>query len=131
MTRPPGIHAIPAHITYFPEMDQGSEDWLAARCGMLTASEVKLIMTATGKVADNDKTRAHVYELAAQRLTGFVEPRFISDDMLRGHEDEVEARIAYEKAYGGTATTPCASLCACRDSTSVPVVTVPITSAKR
>ena len=99
-----GIHAIPAHITYFPEMDQGSEDWLAARCGMLTASEVKLIMTATGKVADNDKTRAHVYELAAQRLTGFVEPRFISDDMLRGHEDEVEARIAYEKAYGGTAT---------------------------
>ena len=31
MTLPPGIHAIPAHITYFPEMDQGSEDWLAAR----------------------------------------------------------------------------------------------------
>ena len=92
------------HITYFKELDQGSDEWLAARCGMLTASEVKLIMTPTGKVADNEKTRAHVYELAAQRLTEFVEPRYISDDMLRGHEDEIDARIAYDKAYGNTST---------------------------
>lgn len=98
------MNAHASHITYFPTLDQGSDDWLAARCGMLTASEIKLIMTPTGKVADNDKTRAHVYELAAQRLTEFVEPRYISDDMLRGHEDEIDARIAYDKAYGGTAT---------------------------
>lgn len=98
------MNAHAPHITYYPEMDQGSEAWLAERCGMLTASEMKNIMTPTGKVADNDKTRAHVYELAAQRLTGFVEPRYISDDMMRGHADEIDARIAYEKAYGGTST---------------------------
>ncbi len=92
------------HITYFPEVDQGSEEWHQMRCGLLTASEMKLIMTPTGKVADNEKTRNHVYEIAAQRLTGFVEPRYVSDDMLRGHEDEIDARIAYEKAYGGTLT---------------------------
>ena len=104
MTLPPGIHAIPAHITYFPEMDQGSEDWLAARCGMLTASEVKLIMTATGKIADNDKTRAHVWELAAQRISGAVEPTYIGDEMLRGHEEEMLARMAYDKHVAPTQT---------------------------
>lgn len=93
-----------AHITYFPEMDQGSDEWLAARCGMLTASEVKLIMTATGKIADNDKTRAHVWELAAQRISGVVEPTYIGDEMLRGHEEEVLARIAYDQHIAPTQT---------------------------
>lgn len=87
----------PSHITYHPELIQGSEEWLAARCGILTASEMKLILTPTLKVADNDKTRAHVYELLAQRITRYVEPHYISDDMLRGQADEVWARVEYEK----------------------------------
>jgi len=94
----------PDYMTYYPELDQGSEEWLAARCGMLTASEIKLIMTPTGKVADNDKTRAHVWELAAQRVNQFVEPRYVSDDMLRGTEDEVYARMAYDEHIAKTKT---------------------------
>jgi hypothetical protein len=74
-----------------------SQGRLAARCGLLTASEMKLILTPTLKVADNDKTRAHVYELLAQRITRYVEPHYISDDMLRGQADEVWARVEYEK----------------------------------
>ena len=35
----------------------------AARCGLLTASEMKLIVTPTMKVANNDKTRSHRREL--------------------------------------------------------------------
>lgn len=93
-----------SHITYFPEMEQGSPEWLAARCGMLTASEVKLIMTPTGKIADNDKTRAHVWELAAQRISGIVEPHYISDDMLRGHDEEILARRAYDQCVAATKT---------------------------
>jgi hypothetical protein len=83
------------HIRYFPELIQGSDEWLAARLGILTASEMKHILTPTLKVADNDKTRAHVYEILAQRISNYVEPTYIGDDMIRGHEDEVWARMAY------------------------------------
>lgn len=86
-------------IMYHPELEQGSAEWLAARCGLLTASEISLIMTPTLRVADNDKQRGHLYELLAQRITQHVEPRYISDDMLRGKEDEVEARIVYASQY--------------------------------
>ena len=81
------------------DLIQGSEEWLQARCGLLTASEMKLILTPTLKIASNDKERQHLYELLAQRITGYVEPRYISDDMLRGREDEIEARIVYAKQY--------------------------------
>jgi predicted phage-related endonuclease len=84
-----------SHITYYPDLMQDSEEWLAARCGMLTASEMGLILTPTLKIAKNDKTRAHLYELLAQRITRYVEPRYVSDDMLRGQNDEVYARQAY------------------------------------
>lgn len=90
-------------IVYHDHFEQGSEQWLQARCGLLTASEMKLIITPTLKPASNDKERAHLYELLAQRITGYVEPRYVSDDMLRGREDEVDARIAYAKAYAPVA----------------------------
>lgn len=86
-------------ITYHSDIVQGSEEWHAARCGMLTASEMKLILTPTLKVASNDKERAHLYELLAQRVTRYVEPSYISNDMLRGKEDEIEARALYDKLY--------------------------------
>lgn len=86
-------------ITHHTDLIQGSDEWLAARCGLLTASEMKLILTPTLKIANNDKTRQHVWELAAQRLTGYVEPHYISDDMMRGFEDEVRARDLYIDQY--------------------------------
>lgn len=82
-------------ITYHNNLLQGSDEWHAARCGLLTASEMKLAMTPGGKPADNDKTRLHVFELAAQRVTNYVEPHYISDDMLRGNEDEADALAMY------------------------------------
>lgn len=84
---------------HHPDLIQGSEEWLAARCGLLTASEMKLILTPTLKIAANDKERSHLYELLAQRITGHVEPRYVGDDMLRGQEDEIDARILYAKTY--------------------------------
>ena len=84
---------------YHDTVEQGSLEWLQRRCGLLTASEMKLIVTPTLKVASNDKQRVHLYELLAQRVTGHVEPHYISDDMLRGHEDEVRARIAYAEHH--------------------------------
>jgi hypothetical protein len=85
------------------EMIQGSDDWLAARCGLLTASEMSRIVTPTLKAASNEKERTHLYELLAQRITGHVEPSYVSDDMLRGREDEIEARDLYAANYAPVA----------------------------
>jgi hypothetical protein len=61
---------------------------------------MKLVLTPGRlKPADNDKSRAHLYELLAQRVTQYVEPAFVSDDMLRGHTDEGEALDIYEENY--------------------------------
>ena len=88
---------IPAGPVYHADLDQGSEAWLAARCGLLTASEMDRIITPKLKVADNVTSRAHVYELLAQRISRHVEPSYIGDDMLRGMSEEVDARLLYEK----------------------------------
>jgi hypothetical protein len=86
-------------IKYYNDIQQGTPEWLEIRRGILTASEVKLILTPTLKLASNDKEKQHVFELAAQRISGYVEPHYISDDMLRGRDDEVEARNKYAEHY--------------------------------
>ena len=86
-------------IRYHTDLIQGSDEWLAARRGILTASEMKRIITPTLKVASNADERAHLFELLAQRITGHVEPSYISDDMLRGQEDEIEARALYAQHH--------------------------------
>ena len=86
-------------IQYYPEIEQGTEEWHDLRRGVLTSSHVKLILTPTLKVADNDKVRQHVWELLAQRVTGYTEPSYIGDHMLRGQIDEITARDLYVKHY--------------------------------
>jgi hypothetical protein len=92
---PAQIRGVQIHCDY----DQGSQKWLEARCGLLTASEFDRILTPTLKIADNPKSRAHLWEMAAQRISGYVEPQYISDAMLRGQEDEILARELYSKHY--------------------------------
>jgi hypothetical protein len=87
-------------IKYHFGIEQGSPEWAQIRCGILTASEMKLICTPTLKIASNDKERSHLYELLAQRITGYVEPQYIGFDMLRGKDDEILAREAYGEHYG-------------------------------
>lgn len=86
-------------ITYHADVHQGSEEWAALRCGILTASEMKLIITPTLKTASNAVEKSHLYELLAQRITRYVEPQYVSSDMLRGVDDEIEARTQYSKNY--------------------------------
>ena len=86
-------------INVHKDVVQGSDEWFALRCGVLTASEMDKCITPTLKIADNDDTRSHVFELLAQRINKYVEPSYVSDDMMRGHEEEVLARIAYSEKY--------------------------------
>lgn len=85
--------------TYHFDIAQGSQEWIDIRRGKLTASEMCKIITPTLKVADNDESRAHVFEIAAQRISGEVEEGFTSYDMMRGHEDEIAARDHYRQHY--------------------------------
>ena len=84
---------------YHRDVEQGSPEWHALRCGILTASEMKLIVTPTLKIADNDNVKTHLYELLAQRVTNYVEPHFESFDMERGKFDEEHARAKYAEHY--------------------------------
>jgi predicted phage-related endonuclease len=86
-------------VTYHHDIVQGSNEWLELRRGKLTASEMKLLVTPTLKVASNDKERAHLWELLAQRITGRIDEKYQGDHMLRGHAEEAEARYAYETNY--------------------------------
>jgi hypothetical protein len=81
LNAPANIRGVQIHCDF----DQGSTRGSQARCGLLTASEFDRIITPTLKVADNVKSRAHLWEMAAQRISGYVEPQYISDAMLRGH----------------------------------------------
>lgn len=94
-----------SHVKYHNDVTQGSDEWLECRRGLLTASEMKLILTPTLKIASNDKERAHLYELLAQRITGFVEPQYVSDAMMRGQEDEIYARASYEEHFAPVVQT--------------------------
>lgn len=38
----------------------------------------------------------------AQRITKYVEPSYISNDMIRGHEDEISAKEKYAENYAPT-----------------------------
>jgi hypothetical protein len=94
-------------ITYHKELEQGSDAWFAARCGLLCASEMKNIITPKELKPVSSKVDGvlvaceceHLYELLAQRITGYVEPTYIGDDMLRGKVDEIEARQLYNDRY--------------------------------
>lgn len=84
--------------TIYAELEQGSDEWVAARCGLFTASVAgQFITPKTLKVAANDKTRAMAYQLVAERITGIVEDRYVSRDMEAGHFIEPLARDYYSE----------------------------------
>lgn len=86
-------------ITYHHNIEQGTPEWHDIRRGVLTSTAIKTLITPTGKLAENDKTRSHVYDVAAQRITGRTEESYTSFDMMRGHTEEILARELYGEHY--------------------------------
>lgn len=87
-------------VKYHYDVVQKSDEWRALRCGLLTASEMSRIITPAKLLyAQNEKEKTHLYELAAQRVTKYVEPVFQSFDMIRGNEDEATAKNYYHETY--------------------------------
>jgi len=84
----------------YEELEQGSPEWLAARCGIVTASIVNELVTAkTLKVAANDTSRGRTTLLVGERITGRTELVYPSRDMERGTYEEPFAREAYSEHY--------------------------------
>jgi putative phage-type endonuclease len=75
----------------YPEMIQGSEEWLRARKGRLTASQMAKVITATGKLSAQWEKLA--IKLAAECVKPEEAPAFIGNIHTdRGHELEPVAR---------------------------------------
>lgn len=88
-------------IVYHWDILQGGDEWRAKRCGLITASQMKHLVTEkTLKSCDNDKSRAIIYELAAQRIMNLQPEGYQSFDMLRGEKEEVLAKDLYAEHYG-------------------------------
>lgn len=86
-------------LTIYETLEQGSDQWLQARCGIVTASVVGKLLTPKMQVANNDTSRAVTETLVAERLTGFVEYVHPTFDMQRGSLDESYARGLYREQH--------------------------------
>lgn len=87
-------------LRILPDLVQGSDEWHDQRRGIVTASVVgRLITTKTLAVANNEQSRSLTRQLAAERITGWTDPTYVSDDMLRGVEGEPRARDVYHEHH--------------------------------
>jgi hypothetical protein len=91
-------------LTTYDELIQGSDEWLEARRGIITASAIGQLITPTLKVANNDTSRGLIATLAAERLTGHVEDVWVSADMQRGNDEEPIARDLYANHHNVAVT---------------------------
>lgn len=73
---------------------QGSPEWMALRCGKVTASRVADIMRKTKSGVSASRQR-YLGELVAERLTGLPYVGFKSQDMEWGNATEEDARNHY------------------------------------
>lgn len=77
------------------QLIQGSPEWLAARCGKVTASRVADLVAKT-KSGWGASRANYMAELIAERLTGTPASSFINAAMQWGTDTEPQARAAYE-----------------------------------
>lgn len=87
-------------LTIHTDIVQRSDEWYELRRGMITASAVgRLITPKTMKPASNQDSRSLAAGLAAERISGWTDPTFINDDMMRGIEHEALARDKYAQHH--------------------------------
>lgn len=80
------------------ECEQGTDEWFAERLGVLTASQVAKVVTATGKKSTS--AAELMLKLNTEYLMGERLDTHTSQAMQRGNELEPLARSAYELISG-------------------------------
>lgn len=87
------------------EVDQGTEEWHAARRGIVTASVMGALISSTTLHVSTGETAKSIHRLlAAERITNFTEPTGMSRDMERGNLDEPYARDLYSETHAPAVT---------------------------
>lgn len=83
------------------ECSQGSEEWCAARCGVITASKFRDAVEVTAKGKPTAKSILYAAQVAVERISGMpCDEGFNSWQMKRGQEKEPYGRLQYEMATG-------------------------------
>lgn len=86
------------------EIEQGSQEWLQARLGRVTASRVADVVAKT-KSGYSASRANYMAQLIAERLTGTVQESFTNAAMQWGTANEDAARAAYEFTSGHAVET--------------------------
>jgi putative phage-type endonuclease len=73
---------------------QGGPEWFQARCGKITGSRFKDVLSTRGAARAN-----YMRELLLERKTGKVTEGFVNEEMAWGIKTEPQARAYYEKLY--------------------------------
>ena len=80
--------------------EQGSIDWLMARCGMVTASRFKDVLAKLKNGTPAKVRQDYLWEVVVERLTGRPIVHYVNAAMERGTELEPLGRMAYEARTG-------------------------------
>ncbi len=80
------------------EHKQGTDEWLAERIGLPTASKFDMVVTSKGE--PSKQQQKYIYQLAGEIVTGRKEDTYCNEAMQRGIELEDEARTLYELVTG-------------------------------
>lgn len=87
------------------DIEQRSEQWFAARCGSLGASQIAdaISKSKDGKAFGSTSANLRA-KLAVERLTGIQEDSFKTAAIQHGIDSEEAARLAYEAHTGAFVT---------------------------
>lgn len=87
-------------LKVYETLEQGTPEWLQARCGILTASVIGQMITPKTKALSHSETaKTMIRTLIAERITGRVEPIHPTRAMERGTYEEPIARGLYAQHY--------------------------------
>jgi putative phage-type endonuclease len=88
----------------YADLIQGSDEWKAARTGLITGSRMSDVL-AKLKGGGEAKSRSdYRMELVAERLTGLPAEQYVNGYMVRGTEMEPLARASYEVLFDTVVT---------------------------
>jgi len=98
---PPTETKMGAHALVL-DIEQGSPEWLTARCGIPTASRFDEIVTSAGKPTSGEKRHSYVCELVGELIGGTTTEHFQTAAMEHGRNMEPKARGWYQMTTSRT-----------------------------
>lgn len=85
-------------LKIYADLEQGTEEWHQARCGVLTASLIGKLLTDTCSGIAKSKTAERIIlDILSQRINKIGDESIQTSAMRRGHEDEMEAKVLYSQ----------------------------------